>query len=85
MASEHLAPPHLPSDLTTEDLLREFGAVLSASDARALMRRAARVAGVRRGSRMATGELLLVLEAMGAEGGLVQQLAEHLAQEALRS
>lgn len=75
----------MPSEpTTTEDLLREFGAVVPASDARALLRRASRVAGVRRGTALETGDLLLVLEAMGAEGGHVQRLAEDLAQQVLR-
>lgn len=69
---------------TTDDLLHEFAAVVSTSDARAIMRRALRVAGVKSGATLATGELLLVLEAMGAEGGPVQQMAEQLAQDALR-
>ncbi len=70
--------------MTTDDLLREFAAILPAWEARALMRRAARLAGVRPGAALGTGELLMVLEAMGAEGGTVQRVAEHLAQEALQ-
>ncbi|MCK9487348.1 MAG: hypothetical protein M0R73_11730 [Dehalococcoidia bacterium] len=70
--------------MTADELLRHVGAVTSASDARALLRRAARVAGVRRDRPMATRDLLLVLEALGAEGGSVQLLAEQLARQALR-
>ncbi len=74
--------------MTTDDLLREFRSVLPASDARALLRRASRVAGIRRGaqrgSALETMELLLILEALGAEGGPVQRVAEQLARQALQ-
>lgn len=69
---------------TTADVLRELGAVVASSEARAMLSRAARVARVHRDVPLATSDLLVLLEALAAEGGVVQILAEDLAQEALR-
>ena len=70
--------------LTTDDLLAELDGVTSRSDARAMISRAARVAGVRTGRPLQVRELLMVCEALAAEGGTIQQLAESVATRALR-
>jgi len=67
--------------ITTDELLREIGLV--SSDARALLGRASRVAGVKRGQALEVSELLLLLEALASEGGPVQEIAETLARRAL--
>ncbi len=71
--------------LTTDDLLAELGDVTSRSDARAMISRAARVAGVPTGRPLAIRDLLMVCEALAAEGGAIQQLAEAVATRALRT
>ena len=70
--------------LTTDDLLAELGGVTSRSDARAMISRAARVAGVATGRPLEVRELLMVCEALAAEGGVIQTLAESVATRALR-
>ncbi len=69
--------------LTTDDLLVALHGVTSRSDARAMISRAARVAGVPTGRALQTRELLMVCEALAAEGGLIQELAEAVATRAL--
>ncbi len=70
--------------MTTDDLLAELDGVTSRSDARAMISRAARVAGVPTGRPLEMRELLMVCEALAAEGGVIQQLAEGMATRALR-
>ena len=70
--------------LTTDDLLIELGSVTSRSDARAMMSRAARIAGVVTGRPLEVRELLMVCEALAAEGGAIQQMAEAVATRVLR-
>lgn len=70
--------------LTTDDLLAELGGVTSRSDARAMISRAARVAGVPTGRPLEVRQLLMVCEALAAEGGAIQTLAESVATRALR-
>ena len=70
--------------LTTDDLLTALDGVTSRSDARAMISRAARVAGVPTGRPLEVRELLMVCEALAAEGGAIQQLAESVATRALR-
>jgi hypothetical protein len=71
--------------ITTDDLMRELHRVTSTSDARAMISRASRVAGVAQGRPLETSDLLLVCEALAAEGGEIQQIAEAVATKALRS
>ena len=73
-----------PSTMSTEELLQQLNAVTSRSDARAMVSRAARVAGVATNRPLEVHELLLVCEALAAEGGVIQQLAEAIATRALR-
>ncbi|RLT43333.1 MAG: hypothetical protein DWI58_04300 [Chloroflexi bacterium] len=70
--------------LTTDDLLIELCGVTSRSDARAMISRAARIAGVPTGRTLEMRELLMVCEALAAEGGVIQQMAEAVATRALR-
>ena len=69
---------------TTDDLLLELDGVTSRSDARAMISRAVRVAGVPAGQSLEMRELLMVCEALAAEGGAIQQLAESVAMRAIR-
>jgi len=70
--------------MTLDELQAELGTVTSRADARAVLNRAARVAGVGTDRPLAMEELLLVLEALAAEGGMVQQLAETIARDMAR-
>lgn len=70
--------------MTTDDLLAELGGVTSRSDARAMISRAARVAGVPTGRPLEVRQLLMVCDALAAEGGVIQALAESVATRALR-
>lgn len=72
------------TSMSTDDLLSELGGVTSRSDARAMISRAARIAGVPTGRMLQLRELLMVCEALAAEGGAIQQLAESVATRALR-
>ena len=69
--------------LTLKELTTEIGMVTSASDARAVVNRASRVAGVPDNRQLEVRELLRVCQALAAEGGMVQQLAELIALRAL--
>jgi len=71
--------------ITIEDLTAEVRAVTSASDARAVVSRASRIAGVPDNRPLQTRELLRVCEALAAEGGLIQEIAEVIATRALRT
>ena len=69
--------------LTLQELTTEIGMVTSASDARAVVNRASRVAGVPDNRQLEMRELLRVCQALAAEGGMVQQIAELIALRAL--
>jgi hypothetical protein len=69
--------------LTIDDLAAELGAVTSRSDARAILNRASRIAGVSPHRPLALRDLLMVCQALAAEGGLVQELAERIATRTL--
>ena len=71
--------------LTADDLLAHLGTVTTDSDAKALVRRAARIAGVRPDRPLELEELLRVCEALASEGGMIQQVAELIASRALDS
>lgn len=65
--------------LSIDDLTRELGRVTSRSDARALLNRAARVAGVAPNRPLDIKELLMVCQSLAAEGGAIQTVAEEIA------
>ena len=69
--------------MSAEELARELAAVTSRNDARAVINRAARAAGVPVDRPLQMAELLRVCEAVAAEGGLVQELAEMIASRSL--
>ena len=81
------AAPSLTSadPLTLEDVVVEISAVTSARDAETLVERASRITGVARGGALEVRELLLVCEALSAEGGPVQRIAESIATRTLGS
>jgi hypothetical protein len=70
--------------LTADDLLAHLGAVTTDSDAKALVRRAVRIAGVPADRPLDIDELLRVCEALASEGGMIQQIAELIASRALK-
>lgn len=70
--------------LTIEELASQLGSVTSGSDARAVLNRAARVAGVAQDRALQREDLLRVCAALAAEGGMIQQIAESIAAEAVR-
>ena len=78
-------PPAMYHAMTANNLARELAAVTSASDARAVINRAARVAGVPADRPLHVDELLRICEAVAAEGGLVQEIAELIASRSLAS
>ncbi len=69
--------------LTIDDVTVQLGTVTSQSDARALTSRASRVAGVPHHRALDMDELLRVCEALAAEGGMIQQMADLIASRAL--
>ena len=69
--------------MSADELARELGAVTSGNDARSVVSRAARVAGVPMDRPLQMAELLCVCEAVAAEGGLVQEIAEMVASRSL--
>lgn len=69
--------------MTVDDLACELAAVTSVSDARAVINRAARVAGIPSDRTLQVDELLRICEAVAAEGGLVQEIAELIASRSL--
>lgn len=69
--------------LTARDLANELLTVTSSSDARAVVNRATRIVGVPDDRPLQMRELLQMCEAMAAEGGLVQEVAELIARRAL--
>jgi hypothetical protein len=69
--------------LSIDDLSRELGKVTSRSDARALLNRAARVAGVAPHRPLDLKELLMVCQSLAAEGGAIQTVADQIAVSSL--
>ena len=69
--------------LTVDDVAAEVRSVTSVSDARAVVNRASRIAGVPGNRPLQLQELLRVCEALAAEGGLVQEIAELIATRTL--
>lgn len=69
--------------ITLEQLKIELSAVTSASDARAVVNRASRIAGVPDNRPLDVNELMLVLSALSAEGGMIQDVAQTIAAAAL--
>lgn len=70
--------------LTIDELAAHIGVVTSSSDARAVLNRASRVAGVPQNRALELEELLRVCAALPAEGGMIQQIAESIASDAFR-
>jgi hypothetical protein len=69
---------------TIDELATHIGTVTSGSDARAVLNRASRVAGVPNNRALELEELLRVCAALAAEGGMIQQVAESIASDAVR-
>ncbi|RLT28366.1 MAG: hypothetical protein DWI48_00970 [Chloroflexi bacterium] len=69
---------------TIEELADHIKVVTSSSDARAVLNRASRVAGVPQDRTLELEELLRVCAALAAEGGMIQQIAESIASDAVR-
>ncbi len=70
--------------LSIDELTAEIGTVTSGPDARAVVNRASRVAGVPHDRPLEALELLQVCEALAVEGGLIQEIAELIASRTLR-
>ncbi len=70
--------------LSIDELTAEIRTVTSGSDARAVVNRASRVAGVPNDRPLEALELLQVCEALAVEGGLIQEIAELIASRTLR-
>lgn len=70
---------------TIDDLSRELGRVTSRADARALLNRAARVAGVASDRTLDLKQLLMVCTALAAEGGAIQAVADQIATATLEA
>ncbi|MGE3961611.1 MAG: hypothetical protein AB7F65_08030 [Dehalococcoidia bacterium] len=72
--------------MSAHELLIEMATVVPHGHARRLLSRARRLAGVERADAresLETIELLMILEALAAEGGPLQSMAETLARRAL--
>ena len=69
----------LERTLNIEEVAAEVRSVTSPSDAQAVVNRASRIAGVPDNRRLQVQELLRVCDALAAEGGLVQEIAELIA------
>jgi hypothetical protein len=69
---------------TLDDLQGALGRVASDRQARAAIRRAARIVRLPAGSAIGLSELVRLCSALAAEGGAIQQLAEQIATDALR-
>jgi hypothetical protein len=65
--------------LTLDHLKAQLSTVISASDARALVNRLSRIAGVPDNRPLGADELTLVLSALSAEGGMIEQIAQTIA------
>jgi hypothetical protein len=86
-ADRHRESGRAAPQLTLGELAAEIETMTSASTARAVVSRASRVAGVQQevqqGGPLEVRELLRVCQALAAEGGTVQQIAEVIAARAL--
>jgi indole-3-glycerol phosphate synthase len=69
---------------TLADVQGALGEVATRREAKAAVRRAAKIVGVNRGQPLDLRELIRVCSALAAEGGSIQQLAEEIAGDALR-
>jgi hypothetical protein len=69
---------------TLADVQGALGAITSDRQARAVIRRAAKIIGIKRDQPLGLHELIRLCSALAAEGGEIQQLAEEIAGEALR-
>ncbi len=69
--------------ITLDQLKVQLSTVTSASDARAVVNRASRIAGVAKNRPLDVKELMLVLSALSAEGGMIHEIAQSIAAEAL--
>jgi hypothetical protein len=70
--------------ITLDQLMVELSEVTSASDAQAIVNRASRIAGAPSDRPLDVEELILVLSALSAEGGMIEQLAQTIAAAELR-
>ena len=70
--------------LSINDLSRELGRVTSRSDTRALLNRAARMAGVAPDRPLDLDELL-ACESLAAEGGAIETVAQQIAVASLNA
>jgi hypothetical protein len=71
--------------LSIDDLARELGRVTARSDARALLSRAARAAGVAPDRPLVLDQLLLVCQSLAAEGGAIETVAQQIAMASLNA
>ena len=69
---------------TLSDVQGALGAVASSRDARVAVRRAAKIVGVEANQPLELRELVRICSALAAEGGVIQQMAEEIAGDALR-
>ena len=70
--------------VSASDLMHALFGVTSDADARAMVSRATRVSGVADDRPLELRELLMMCDALCAEGGSIQQVAEEIAMRALR-
>jgi hypothetical protein len=70
--------------ITLDQLTVELSEVTSASDAQAIVNRASRIAGAPSDRPLDVEELIRVLSALSAEGGMIEQLAQTIAAAELR-
>jgi len=64
---------------TIDQLARDLSTVTSRADARAMVNRASRVAGVPHDRRLLMGELRLVCATLAAEGGSIEHVVHQIA------
>ena len=69
---------------TLSDVQGALGAVASSREARVAVRRAAKIVGVEANQPLELRELVRICSALAAEGGVIQQMAEEIAGDALR-
>ncbi len=69
---------------TLAEVQGALGAVASRGEAKAAIRRAAKLIGVSGGEPLGIRELVRLCSALAAEGGAIQQLAEQIAGDALQ-
>lgn len=84
MAQHEIADDRAMDTTTLADVQGALGTVASRREARAAVRRAARIVGVRPDQELDLGELVRICSALAAEGGSIQQLAEEIAGDALK-